>query len=291
MKLANLDLDTLRTLVVANDLKGYGQAGQALGRSASAISLQMKRLQADVGAPLFRKSGRGLELTEAGEIVLRYARRILALNDELLGSIRGASLMGSVRLGMSQDFADALLPRVLARFSKLYPLVTIEVRIEGAGALADAIEAGHIDIALMVGQADRPAAKTLGALDLVWIAGEGFRLREGQPLPLVLLGPQCTFRKCATEALDRLHRSWRIAALSPSLGGLWASASGGLGVTVRTPLGLPSGLVWGRKLFGLPELGSFPVTVHVRHEAGETVARLNQIITEAVGQALRPDSA
>ena len=90
----------------------------------------MKRLQRDVGAPLFRKRGRGVALTEAGEIVLDYAKRILGLNDELLDTVRGASLRGSVRLGFSQDFADEILPTVLARFSALYPLVTVELRID-----------------------------------------------------------------------------------------------------------------------------------------------------------------
>src|SRR3954468_24629525 len=140
MMLPNLDLDTLRTLVVANELGGYGEAGARLGRTPSAISLQMKRLQHDVGAPLFRKQGRGIALTEAGENVLHFARRMLALNDELLDTVRGASLRGSVRLGVSQDFADEILPRVLSRFSALYPLVMVELRIDGNAALVNAVE-------------------------------------------------------------------------------------------------------------------------------------------------------
>jgi DNA-binding transcriptional LysR family regulator len=87
----NLDLDTVRTLVVANDLGGYGQAAERLGRTPSAISLQMKRLQEDIGSPLFKKHGRGLALTEAGELTLRFGRRLLALNDELLDTIQGAA--------------------------------------------------------------------------------------------------------------------------------------------------------------------------------------------------------
>src|SRR5829696_3336211 len=113
---------TVSRPAVANELGGYGAAGARLGRTPSAISLQMKRLQRDVNAPVFRKHGRGVTLTEAGEIVLRYAKRILALNDELLDTVRGAALRGSVRLGFSQDFADEILPGVLARFSALYPL-------------------------------------------------------------------------------------------------------------------------------------------------------------------------
>jgi DNA-binding transcriptional LysR family regulator len=281
-----LDLDTLRTLVTANDLHGYGQAAARLGRTPSAISLQMKRLQEDVGARLFRKHGRGVALTEAGEVVLRYARRMLELNDELMDTVRGSSVAGRMVLGFSQDFAETVLPTVLSRFSRLHPLVQMEVRIEGNAALVDAVEKGQVDLALAVGHADRPTAQTLGALDLVWIAGREFPGRRNQELPLVVLGPQCAFRKEATRALDEAGMPWRIAAVSPSLSGLWASALGGLGVTVRSSLGLPAGLVSGKALLGLPPLGSFPVTLHARVQPSAGVERLRAIVSDVVAQAL-----
>src|SRR5437660_9627100 len=112
---------------VAADIGGFGQAATRLGRTPSAVSLQMKRLQESIGADLFRKHGRKVVLTEAGEIALRFGRRMLALNDELLDTIRGASLAGSARFGSSQDFADTVLPRVLSQFTKLYPLVQVEL--------------------------------------------------------------------------------------------------------------------------------------------------------------------
>jgi DNA-binding transcriptional LysR family regulator len=287
MNLVNLDLDTVRTLIVANDLGGYGQAAVRLGRTPSAISLQMKRLQEDVGATLFRKNGRGIVLTEAGEIVLRYGRKMLVLNDELLDTVRGASLAGTVRLGFSQDFADTVLPLVLSQFTKLYPLVQMEVRIEGNAALVEAIEKDQLDLALAVGQADRPTAQVIGDIELVWIAGQEFLKREGQPLPLVLLGPQCAFRKEAIQKLDEAGLLWRIAAVSPSLAGLWASAIGGLGITVRSSLGLPAKLVWDKVMFDLPQLGSFPVTLHAQSKAMSAgVERLHAIISEAVPQQL-----
>jgi DNA-binding transcriptional LysR family regulator len=283
-----LDLDTLNTLVLTHDLRGYRQAADRLGRTPSAISLQMKRLQEDVGAPLFRKDGRGTALTEAGEIVLRYARKMLALNDELLHTVRGAHLAGSVKLGFSQDFAETVLPQVLSQFSTLYPLVQMEVRIEGNAALVQAVETGEIDIALAVGQADRHTAEVLGDLDLVWIAGDRFATRPDQPLPLVLLGPLCAFRKEAIQKLEGAGMPWRIAAVSPSLAGLWASAIGGLGITARTSLGLPAGLVWNKALFGLPSLESFPATLHVRSgDKSEAVQVLAALIRKSVENILR----
>ena len=287
MQLVNLDLDTLRTLIVANDLGGYGQAASRLGRTPSAISLQMKRLQEDVGATLFRKHGRALALTEAGEIVLRYARRMLVLNDELVDIIRGASLAGNVRVGFSQDFAETVLPEVLSQFTKLYPLMQMELRIEGNAALVDAVEKGELDLALAVGQADRPTAEIVGELELVWIAGQDFCRRDDQALPLVLLGPQCAFRKKAIYELEQAGVPWRMSAVSPSLAGLWASAVGGLGVTVRSSYGLPAKLVWGRGLFDLPALGTFPVTLHSRTVAANAgVERLRSIISDVALEAL-----
>jgi DNA-binding transcriptional LysR family regulator len=290
MNLTTLDLDTLRTLVTAHDLGGYGQAGVRLGRTASAISLQMKRLQADVGAGLFRKAGRGLALTEAGEKVLCYARRMLALNDELLDAVRGASVDGSVRLGCSQDFADTVLPAVLSQFITYYPRVRLEVRIEGNGALVEAIGTGELDMALVIGFDDHPKAQVLGQIELVWIAQGQFNPPTDQPLPLALLGPQCAFRKAAIHGLEQAGKPWRLAASSPSLTGLWACAGAGLGVTARSALNLPAGLISGKTLLGLPELGVFGVSLHIA-EAAKTSAivhRLQALISEAAAEALPP---
>lgn len=282
-----LDLETLRTLCVANEHGSYGEAGARLGRTPSAVSLQMKRLQHDVGAPLFRKRGRGVGLTEAGEIVLHYARRMLALNDELLDTVRGASLRGSIRLGCSQDFAEAILPAVLARFAALYPLVTMELRIDGNASLVDAVARDELELALAVGHADRPTADSLGSLELMWIAGDAFTPRAGQPLPLVLLGPRCAFRRAAIQALDEAGMPWRVAAVSPSVAGIWAAARGGLGITARSAHALPTALVSGRSMFGLPALGAIAVTLHAREGASsEACERLRAIIREAVREAL-----
>jgi DNA-binding transcriptional LysR family regulator len=289
MAFKNLDLDTLRTLAVANDLGGYAQAATRLGRTPSAISLQMKRLQEDIGKPLFKKHGRGLALTEAGELALRFGRQILALNDELLDTIQGESLTDHVCVGFSQDFADRMLPTVLARFANLYPRVVLEVRIEGNAALVEAVSTGQIDVALVVGHEDRPTAHVLGQLDLGWIAGRDFSLDRNQPLPLILLGPQCAFRKEAIKQLDAAGIAWRVAATSPSLAGMWASAMGGLGLSLRSRLSVPDTLIWHRRLFSLPEPTSFPVTLHTQpHSTNPSLDRLRAIIGDVVVESLPP---
>lgn len=111
------------------------------------------RLQDELGTPLFRKRGRGLALTEAGEVALTYARRILALHDELLETMQGANVTGHIRVGCTMDFA-LILPPVLSHFASLYPQIQVELRIEGNAALADAVEKAQIDLAVVIGHAE-----------------------------------------------------------------------------------------------------------------------------------------
>jgi DNA-binding transcriptional LysR family regulator len=153
----NLDLDILRTLCVARERGGLAQAAEHLGRTPSAISLQMKRLHEDLGMPIFRKRGRGLVLTEEGEIALSYARRILILNDELLDKMQGANLAGHIRIGCPQDFAS-ILPPVLSHFASLYPRMQIELHVDGNAALRDAVDDARLDLALILGHEDRRSA-------------------------------------------------------------------------------------------------------------------------------------
>ena len=260
MVLRNLDLDTLRTLITAQDAGGFAQAAERLGRTSSAISLQMKRLQEELGTPLFRKHGRGLKLTEAGHTALGYARRMLALNDDLLETMQGVTLAGTIRIGAPQDFA-ALLPETLRQFATLYPRTQIELRIEGNGALIEALDKSQLDVALTIGFADRRDALLLGELPVLWIASRAFRAADA-PLPLAVLGPQCAFRRAAVQMLEGAGIAHRIAATSPSLDGLWAALQGGLGITARTAMQLPAHLVANRSLHRLPALPALPVALH-----------------------------
>ena len=286
----NLDLDTLRTLAVAHDRGGLAQAAEQLGRTPSALSLQMKRLQEDLGIPLFRKRGRGLALTEAGEIALSYARRILVLNDELLDAMQGANLAGHIRVGCPQDFASTL-PSVLSHFASLYPRMQIELHIEGNAALLDAVNNARLDLAVIIGHEGHTNSQVIGRLDLVWIASSTFSPPRKQPLPLAVLGPQCAFRRRAIQHLEAANIPHRIAANSPSLDGLWAALLGGLGITARTALNLPEGLESAESLHSLPSLGSLPVTLHRDARANGVAAdRMASVLVKTLEVMLQPKS-
>jgi DNA-binding transcriptional LysR family regulator len=280
MQLANLDMDILRTLVVAMDHGGFARAAERLGRSQSAVSLQMRRLEDCVGRPLFRKQGRGLALTDAGDIVLVYARRILELNDQALTAARGVAVEGTVRFGVPQDFGETWLPGVLAQFARIYPSVSVEVRVDRSNNLTDRIMNRGLDLALLWGNPPQNAV-LIKRLPMVWIGLRGFVARQDNELPLALFESPCVFRKEALEAVEMSGRRWRLALTSPSLAGLWAAASAGLGITVRTTLGLPPHLASLGEASDLPILPETSLSLYTSERSqSPAVARLREILLD-----------
>src|SRR4051794_29863448 len=231
MTLTNLDMDVLRTLAVAMERGSFAQAAARLGRSQSAVSLQMRKLEGQVGQTLFRKAGRGLALTEAGDVVLGYARRILELNDEAVAAVKGLAVAGTVRLGLHQDFAEAWLPSALAAFVRAHPAVHVSAEVERNAVLLERLGQGRLDLALVFGQAPAPGpgitATKIAELPMGWIAARDWQRASG-PLPLILFEAPCVFRDAALPALERARVPWRLALTSPSLAGLWAAAAAGL---------------------------------------------------------------
>ena len=291
MRLANLDMDVLRTLAVAMELGGFAKAATRLGRSQSAVSLQMRKLEEQVGRALFRREGRGLALTEAGDVVLGYARRILELNDEAVAAARGIVVEGSVRFGLPQDFGDVWLPRVLARFSRAHRAVYIEVRVDRTAKLMERIAQGGLDLALVWGGATHSNATPVGRLPMAWIGPRGFVCAKGDSVPLAVFEPPCVFRQPAIEALDRARIPWRLAFTSPSLSGLWAAAGAGLGITVRTQFGLPPQLALLAAASGLPKLPAIELGLYTAEASPPpAVVRLREILLDELSHVLAPQS-
>ncbi len=281
MSLLSLNLDFLRTLVMATEVGGFGRAAVLLGRSQSAVSLQMKKLEELVDRPLFRKDGRGVELTEAGELLLSYARQMVELNDEALAAVRGIDVQGTVRFGVPQDFGDGWLPDVLARFNRAHPGVVIEARVDRTDRLLSAIRRGELDLALAWGAPTETSATVIGRVPMCWIASKRFRRDAREPLPLAVFDPPCVFRQPAVEALERARMPWRLSFTTPSLTGLWAAAEAGLGVTVRTRIGLPAHLTVLGRDSGLPKLPEITLALHAKGNKLTTAGqRLRDIIVD-----------
>jgi len=238
------DLDVLRSFVTGIELGSFAKAADRLGRSTSAVSAQLKKLEEQVNAPILRKAGRGLALTPAGETLLAYARRLLELNDEAATAVRGVDLEGWIRLGMPEDFGERILTDVLGRFTRAHPKVRIEAKVARNAALLEQIAADGLDLALTWDSGvAMPHSEVVGRLAMRWIASAAaaaLPVPSAQPsLPLVAFEAPCLMRSAAIAALDRAGIPWRIAFASPSLSGIWAAVAAGLGVTVRTEIGLP----------------------------------------------------
>jgi DNA-binding transcriptional LysR family regulator len=286
---ACLDLDVLRTLVLAVDLGGFARAARRVGRTQSAVSLQMRRLEDSARQSLFTRAGRSFALTTAGEQVLGYARRLLAINDEAVAAVRGTRLACPVRLGVLADFAETWLPPVLARFARTHPTARLEVQVDRRIAVLEAIDRGRLDLALVF-DADRPRGVRVGDLPMAWIAPRG-RWLPGGVLPLVLFEAPCVFRTAALAALDRAGIPWHVAFTSQSLAGIWAAVDAGLGVTVRTPVGVPrtlrvvdpaAGLA-----AGLPALPSTTLwLLDAMDTASPLVAELRALLVQSISAAL-----
>lgn len=292
MRRITLDLDVLRSFVTGMELGSFAKAADRLGRSTSAVSAQLKKLEEQAATPIFRKSGRGLALTEAGETMLGYGRRLLELNDEALSAIHDVELEGWVRLGLQEDFGEAVLPEVLGRFARAHPKVKIEARIARSHELAERITSGSLDIALAWHNGTTlPYSRHVADVQMRWVGPAKLietSLRDGEALPLVALEAPCLLRTVATEALDRAGLSWRMAFSSPSLGGVWAAVAAGLGLTIRTDIGLPATVrAMTPGIAGLPALPKMALVLHRKEaEPDPVAARLADILLQAAIEAL-----
>jgi DNA-binding transcriptional LysR family regulator len=295
MALTNLDLDALRSLVMGLDLGTFARAAERLGRSTSAISAQLKKLEEQTGCQIFQKSGRGLVLTDSGETLAAYARRLLELNDEAVSAVRGAKLEGWVRLGLQEDFGAAVLPHALGNFARAHPNVRIEGRIARNSDLLERVAAGQLDLALAweSGALDG-LSERLAEVPLCWIGPANERLplfSSSQPLPLTALEAPCLLRRIGCDQLDRAGIPWRLAFETPSLGGLWAATAAGLGVALRTPIGLPADLrILNPQYHGLPPLPSLGLILHQSKSGSSPLGEaLAAIVRQAVYDVMKND--
>ncbi|EAS45532.1 LysR family transcriptional regulator [Photobacterium profundum] len=253
----NLDLDALRCFVLGIELGSFALAAERLNRSPSAASAQLKKLEQQCNTPLVAKIGRHLEPTEAGEIVLAYARRMLQLNDEALHRLMGNTLEGKVAFGLQEDFSEVLLPQLLGAFSRTHPQLQLQSVVGRHKELINGIKSGELDFSLgWEGKKAAPYSECLAELPLHWYGPKSKHLKESvqsaKPLPLVMLDSACMIRQQATEALDHEGIPWKITFVGRSLSNLWRGVEAGLGITVRSSFSHPDSV---SKLNGLPKLG------------------------------------
>src|SRR4051812_33298449 len=193
----NLPTELLRSFAAIVDAGSMLRATERVFLTQSALSLQMKRLEDIVQTSLFRRDGRRLALTPAGESMLGHAREILAANDRAVSALTGDTLAGPARVGFVQDFAETLLGGVLSRFAQLNPETQLQVRVGGSAELLDLLQGDAMDVLLCMGSPDDPAG--IRKMPMKWLGNPD--LVHDHILPLAVLERPCRFRDAALSAL------------------------------------------------------------------------------------------
>ncbi len=258
----------LRTFLSVAQTLSFTQAARRLGLRQSTVSQHVRRLEEATGRLLFTRDTHSVELTEDGEAMLGFARRILDVHEQAAQFFTGTRLRGRLRFGASEDFVLTRLPEILERFRHEHPEVDLELTVELSGTLHEQLATGRLDLVLAKRRPEDPRPdphRLVWQDELVWIGTPGLRLDPYRPVPLIVYPPPGITRDLALRALEREGRQWRIVCSSGSLNGLLAAARAGLGVMVHARGLVPPGLVRMPERAGLPEPGPVDfVVVHGR---------------------------
>jgi DNA-binding transcriptional LysR family regulator len=287
-----LDSELLRAFIFVAEDRSFTRAGQRIGRTQAAISMQMQKLEAQLGEVLFsRGRGEGVELTPHGVFLLGRAREMLAINDGIWSAFKAPAVSGIVRLGTPDDYALQFLPDALRRFAESHPAVEVEVVCAPSDELVERLKAGRLDLSL-VSEGQEPKrwpAETLMRGPLVWVTSERFSPHKQDPLPLALAEHDCAWRRVAVRALEKTGRRYRIAYTSSSATGTMVPVIAGLAVTCGAASPLPVGTrILHPSEENLPELPEFAVLMlKAKNPAQPVTDRLAAHIAEATTRETR----
>jgi len=285
----NLPTDLLRTFVAVVEKGGITAAAQTLGLSQPAVSLQVKRLETLLGLALFHRQGRAVILTADGELLLRSARDMLALNDSVIAKLERQTLAGSVRLGIPNEFASSFLPEILGKFAQRHPDLAIEVTCALSTRLRESYREGELDLVFAL-HTEPPAPNTDSWEEsIAWVVSPNHRPYLRRPLPLIVAPEGCVYRHRIEEAITGARIPSQILYSSPSFGGIRAGVMAGLGVTVLAESIIPEGLERLLDARRLPPLR--PVWVQIHHQrrrASEAVRALAEYMSDNLSERRMP---
>lgn len=257
-----LDIDQLRTLIAIADTGSFTKAADVVHKTQSAVSMQMKRLEERVGREIFEKDGRASKLTEDGERLLDYARRIVQLNHDCILSFSDAALSGRVKLGVPDDYADRYLPEILARFTRSNAKVEVTVICEPTPMLVERIQANELDLAIITHSDHRSGpAEVIRHERLLWVTSSRSQVHEEAPVPLALGRPTCNWRQAATERLERIGRPFRVLYASWNSTAVSATVIAGLAVSVLPESAIRPGMRVLGPSDGFPALPSVKIAL------------------------------
>jgi DNA-binding transcriptional LysR family regulator len=248
-----LDLDLLRAFVTVAETESFTRAATRLGLTQPAISLQIRRLEDHLDRRLFDRNQGGVHLTVQGGDLLPQARRLLAVNDEIVAGLSETEVEGDVRFGAPEDIASTHLPTIIARFAERHPRVRLSVTCDFTANLMTALSQGRIDLALVKRRpAPRASDERVFEERLVWLARDP-GLFDARPVSLIVAPTPDAYRARALDALQTAGVGFREAFVSPSLAGQLAAVRAGLGVAIVPATLAPRDLVVAGSLLPEPE--------------------------------------
>ncbi|WP_426437608.1 LysR family transcriptional regulator [Bradyrhizobium genosp. P] len=234
-----LDLELLRSFVSVVDAGGFTRAGARVHRTQSTVSQQIKRLEEDVGQPLLIRSGKDVTPTEAGERLLSYARRLLALAEEARDVVSQPDNEGAIRLGVPEDFAAFRLAKLLAAFSRSHPALRLDVRTDQSTQLRRDLERGDLDLALFKRAAGEKGGIASWPERVHWVTSKHHpRDTTVGSVPLIGFPPGCLYRAGAIHALESAGRNWHMAYTSSNLSGIQAAIAAGMGLSILAEIAI-----------------------------------------------------
>ncbi len=232
MRYSDLEIDLLRAFVAVAETGSFTSAAQIVGRSQSAVSQKINRLEELVETRVFDRTSRSLSLTQSGEALFAAARKMIEFNDAVMKQIRAPMGVLKLRLGISEDFIPGQLPALLARFNRLYPMVDLDLMTGLSCDILAAYDAGRLDTVIAKKNSAVPRGRVIWRDQLVWLAGSGYEVDLARPINLVMLRPPCTYRELMISTLESVRRDWATACTASSLMGVQAAVAGGLGVSI-----------------------------------------------------------
>ncbi|MGO4809822.1 LysR substrate-binding domain-containing protein [Cupriavidus sp. 2MCAB6] len=254
-----LDLDVLTMLVAVADTSSFSRAAQVVHRSQSAVSMQIKALELALGKPLFVRRARSVAPTQDGEVLLGFARRMLALRDEAWAAVVRPDVTGRVVIGVPDDYASSLLPAILKKFSATYPKVEIQVIGLPSVALAPMVRDGSVDLVCAT-RVKGLSGEFIRHEPMVWAAAPSADgIWRERPLPIAVFLPGSVARENAIRSLERAKITYRTSYESPSLLGLLSMVEAGLAVAPLARCAVPPHFTLLGQAQGLPEIAALEV--------------------------------
>ncbi|WP_153771998.1 LysR family transcriptional regulator [Labrenzia sp. CE80] len=278
-----IDMELYRTFLVIAETSSFTKAAELVGRTPSAVSMQIKKLEGILGVSVFVREGRSVRLSMEGEALLGYARRILMLNEEAVGLFLAPNVEGEVRFGAPSDFGTRFLPTFLSRFARTHPGVNVDVHLDGSPHLSKELKNGDLDLVLFTARPDSELAKggeIVFTEPLVWAGLENGVAYERDPLPLAVATSGCPWRRAARIALDSVEKPYRISYTSFHSAGQEAALLADLAIAPFPASVVEHPLQVLDERHDLPEIGNYHIIMQRRPRAGKATRAFAEHVIE-----------